>query len=128
MAQAAQSGSGGNRLFGGGGGGGMSMRTVGAAAGGGPGGGEGQMRQRMIERFQQDFAAFRASLDEEQARRWDSGLRELLSAKRATAYRLLDGKPQPVALRIGATDGTNTEVSGGIKEGDLMIVGERPKE
>ncbi|MEJ1096932.1 MULTISPECIES: efflux RND transporter periplasmic adaptor subunit [unclassified Pseudoxanthomonas] len=125
MAQAAQGGSGGNRLFGGGGAGpGMSMRTVGAPAGGG----EGQMRQRMIERFQQDFAAFRASLDEEQARRWDSALRDLLSAKRATAYRLVDGKPQPIALRIGASDGTNTEVSGDIKEGDVMVVGERPKE
>jgi HlyD family secretion protein len=124
MAQAAQSG-GGNRLFGGGAGGGMTMRTIGAPAGGGEGG---QMRQRMIERFQQDFAAFRASLGEEQAGRWDSGLRDLLSAKRATAYRLADGKPQPVPLRIGASDGTSTEVSGEVKEGDLMVVGERPKE
>lgn len=123
-AQASQSGS--NALFGGGaGGGGARMVTVGPGGGSGNGG---QMRQRMIERFQQDFAAFRAGLDEERARRWDSGLRELLSAKRATAYRLVDGKPEPVALRIGASDGTNTEVSGDIKEGDLTVVGERPKE
>lgn len=124
-AQASQSG-GGNALFGGGGPGGGGPRMI--AAGAATGGNGGQMRQRMIERFQQDFAAFRASLDEQQAGRWDSGLRDLLSAKRATAYRLADGKPEPVALRIGATDSTNTEVSGDIKEGDLMVVGERPKE
>lgn len=123
VAQASQSG--GNTLFGGGAGGGPRMVTIGAAGGSNGGG---QMRQRMIERFQQDFAAFRASLDEGQARNWDSGLRDLLSAKRATAYRLADGKPHPVPLRIGASDGTSTEVSGDIKEGDLMIVGERPKE
>jgi HlyD family secretion protein len=119
-AQAAQGG--GSPLFGGGGG--PRMVVAGPAGGGN----SGQMRQRMIERFQQDFAGFRAGLDETQARRWDSGLRDLLSAKRATAYRLVDGKPQPVAVRIGASDGTNTEVSGDIKQGDLMIVGERPKE
>jgi HlyD family secretion protein len=124
VAQVPQSG-GGSALFGGGaGGGGPRMVTIGAAGGGNGG----QMRQRMIERFQQDFAAFRTSLDEQQASRWDSGLRDLLSAKRATAYRLANGKPEPVALRIGATDGTNTEVSGDVKEGDLMVVGERPKE
>ena len=42
------------------------------------------------------------------------------------AYRLADGKPQPVMVRLGASDGTATEISGGgIEAGDEMIVGER---
>ena len=44
-------------------------------------------------------------------------------------WTLVDGKPQPVAVRLGASDGTVTEVSGDITEGDLVITGqERPAE
>lgn len=99
---------------------------------GGPGGSTGdmqaQMRQRMTERFQQDFADFRASLDDSQKKTWDAALASLLNAKRAPVYKLADGRPQPVQLRIGASDGTNTEVSGDIEQGDLVMVGERAKE
>ena len=36
------------------------------------------------------------------------------------------GKPQPVMLKVGASDGSSTEISGrDIKEGDLIISGER---
>jgi HlyD family secretion protein len=39
-----------------------------------------------------------------------------------TVWRLLDGKPQPVRIRIGITDGTLTEVvSGDLNAGDLII-------
>jgi HlyD family secretion protein len=87
------------------------------------------MRQRMAERFQQDFAAFRAGLDDAQRQKWDAALGALLNAKRASIYRLADGKPEPLMVRIGASDGTNTEVSGGgLKEGDQIITGERAKE
>ena len=33
-----------------------------------------------------------------------------------------------VQVRIGASDGTSTEVSGAVKEGDVVVVGERAKE
>ena len=52
----------------------------------------------------------------------------LTSAKRAPLYKLVDGKPQQVQVRIGASDGTNTEVSGDIKQGDPIVTGERAAE
>ncbi len=85
-----------------------------------------QLRQRMAERFKQDFADFRATLDETQQRAWDAALAAVVNAKRATVYKLVDGKPQPLMVRIGASDGTSTEIAGGgIAEGDLLVTGER---
>ncbi|UNK49067.1 efflux RND transporter periplasmic adaptor subunit [Lysobacter sp. S4-A87] len=131
QAQAAQAG-GGNRLFGGGGGGG------GGRGGGGPvvvGGGSGsgnlqaQMRQRIADRFREDFSEFRAGLDATQQGKWDGALSALLNAKRAPLYRLAAGKPEMLMVRIGASDGSSTEVSGGgLKQGDLIVTGERAKQ
>lgn len=121
MAQAQQRG--GASMFGGPGGGGP--RTGGNAGGGAM---QAQMRQRMAERMQQDFAPFRATLDDQQKQRWDGELRTLLGAKRAPVYKLIDGKPEMVQVRVGASDGTSTEVSGPVKEGDVVVVGERAKE
>jgi len=111
----------GSPLLGGGGrgpGGGMVFR-------GGDGGGANPavMRQRAAERFNQQFAAFRATLDERQKARWDSEIAALLSARRAPLYKWVQGKPQPVTVRVGASDGSFTEVSGDIAEGDEVIVG-----
>jgi HlyD family secretion protein len=111
---------------------GASMFGAGPRPGGNAGGGGGamqaQMRQRMAERMQQDFAPFRATLDDTQKQRWDAELRALLGAKRAPIYTLVNGKPEMVQVRIGASDGTSTEVSGAVKEGDVVVVGERAKE
>ena len=93
------------------------------AQGGGGGDMQAQIRQRMLDRYQQDFAAFRASLDDAQGKRWDAAVTALIGAKRAPLYKLVDGKPQQVQVRIGASDGTNTEISGDIREGDLVITG-----
>ena len=120
MAQAQQRG--GTSMFGGPGGG---PRSGGNAGGGAM---QAQMRQRMAERMQQDFAPFRATLDDQQKQRWDGELRTLLGAKRAPVYKLIDGKPEMVQVRVGASDGTSTEVSGPVKEGDVVVVGERAKE
>ena len=80
----------------------------------------------MRERFKQQFAAFTASLDDAQRATWNSALEAQLSAKRVTVYKLVDGKPVAVMARVGASDGTNTEISGReIAEGDLVISGER---
>ena len=118
--QAAAQAGGGNSMFGGGG-----PRRVSSGSGGDL---QAQMRQRMLERYQQDFAAFRASLDEAQHKQWDAAVSALTSARRAPLYKLIDGKPQQVQVRIGASDGTNTEVSGDIKQGDTIISGERAAE
>lgn len=126
QAQAAQQG-GGNRLFGGGRGGPPGGVVV---MGGGAGGNlQAQMRQRMAERFKEDFAAFRATLDDRQKATWDAALSGLLNARRAPLYRLVDGQPQMVMVRIGASDGSNTEISGGgLKPGDQIVTGERARE
>lgn len=112
-AQAAQ----GNALFGRAPGGGGQQRQ------GGIGGNDPAMRQRMQQRFEQQFGAFRATLDPDQRARWDAAVTALLSARRAPLYRLVDGKPQQVTVRVGASDGTSTEISGPVHEGDLVIVG-----
>lgn len=125
-ARTAQVQQGGSTMFGGPGGPGPRM-----GGGGGNSGGaslQAQIRQRMTERFQQDFAAFRATLEAVQQTRWDAELKMLLAAKRAPVYKLVGGQPQRVLLRIGASDGSATEVSGDISEGDQVIVGERVRE
>jgi HlyD family secretion protein len=101
----------------------------GRAFGGGQGGGQrngqgGDRAGRGAERMKQNFAAFRATLDAKQQAQWDAELAALSSGKRAPVYKLVDGKPAQVVLRVGASDGTRTEVLGGdLKEGDQVIVG-----
>lgn len=112
---------GGSSLFGGGG---RGMGMGGSRGGGGAA--SGQMRARMMERFNQQFAAFRSSLDEAQQRQWDAGLAAFATARRAPLYLLRDGQPAAVMVRVGATDGSNTEISGnGVEEGAIAITGER---
>lgn len=104
----------------------LGGRGPGAGAGGNTNSGgnmSGAMRQRMQERFNQQFAAFRASLDDAQKAKWDAGMAGLVSARRAPVYKLVDGKPQPAIVRIGVSDGTNTEISGDVQAGDAIIVG-----
>ena len=84
-ARQAQAAQGGNSMFGGGRGGPQGMVVMG---GSGSGDMQAQMRQRMAERFQQDFAAFRAGLDDAQKQKWDAALGALLNAKRASIYRV----------------------------------------
>ena len=118
MAQAQQ---GGNRITGGGMGGGMRIMT----GGGGDGAMQAQMRQRARERMQQQFTAFRATLDEAQKGAWDRAIESQLSARRAPLYKLVNGAPEMTMVRVGASDGTSTEVSGNIAEGDEVVTGER---
>lgn len=88
------------------------------------GGGNNGNSGRMAERIKQSFAPFRATLDAQQQALWDGELGALASVKRATVYKLADGKPEQVSVRIGASDGTRTEIIGdGVAEGDKVIVG-----
>ncbi|HZV24476.1 MAG TPA: efflux RND transporter periplasmic adaptor subunit [Luteimonas sp.] len=91
--------------------------------GGGDNANQGAMRQRMLERMTQQFGAFRATLTPAQQQQWDSAIAGLASARRAPLYLLVAGKPKQVMVRIGASDGTDTEVSGDIHAGDPVIVG-----
>ncbi|MEJ7745279.1 MAG: efflux RND transporter periplasmic adaptor subunit [Luteimonas sp.] len=113
-----QPGSSGAGLFGGGRGGPGQQ-------GGNRGGGnmDGAMRQRMQERFSQQFSAFRATLDAGQRAQWDAQIASLVTERRAPLYKLADGKPEETMVRVGAADGSNTEVSGNIAEGDVVIIG-----
>ncbi|MCD9032855.1 efflux RND transporter periplasmic adaptor subunit [Luteimonas sp. Y-2-2-4F] len=99
---------------------GPGMRAPGGAAAD-----SGQMRQRMLQRFQQDFAAFRDSLDEAQRAQWDAALNAIAGARRAPVYKLVDGRPQMTMVRIGASDGSSTEIAGDVAEGELLVTGER---
>ena len=101
-------------LFGGG-------RAGGRTAGGGTGASP-AMRQRMLERVQAQFSGFAASLSDAQRKQWQAELLALAGARRAPLYRLVDGQPQRVMVRVGASDGASTEVSG-VQDGDRVIVG-----
>jgi HlyD family secretion protein len=116
--QAAPQQQGGNSLFGGRGGGPRNGGSTGGQM-------QAQMRQRMVERYQQDFAAFRASLGDAQRKQWDQAVATLIGATRVPIYKLVDGQPQRTMVRIGASDGTDTEVSGDIQAGDEIVTGER---
>ena len=118
--QAAPPAQGGNRLFGGGQGG---PRMV--VMGGGDASLQAQVRQRMRERFQQQFADFVATLNESQRGQWTAAVERLLNAQRAPLYKLVAGKPEMTMVRVGASDGTSTEISGNVQEGDTVITGER---
>jgi HlyD family secretion protein len=124
QAQPQGQGQGGSALFGRGGGGPGGPRMV-VMGGGGDANLQAQMRQRMRERFNQQFGGFRGSLSEEQRGRWDAAVGGLLGARRSQLYKLVDGTPQLVTVRLGASDGSSTEVAGDIREGDTVIVGER---
>lgn len=85
------------------------------------------MRQRVGERLAAQFAGFRETLDEDQRQRWDRGLAALAGARRAPLYLLEGGAVRAVMVRVGASDGSWTEVSGALQEGDEVVVGtERP--
>ena len=105
-------------------GGGVGGGQRGGGQGGPRGGNGGDAGKRMAERMKQSFAPFRATLTPAQQATWDASLSALASAKRAPIYKLVDGKPEAVTMRIGASDGTRTEIIGdGLAEGDQVIIG-----
>ena len=67
----------------------------------------------------------RATLDDAQRGQWDGAVDALLNARRAPLYLLVDGDAKVVMVRLGASDGTDTEVAGNVKEGDEAITGAR---
>ena len=54
-------------------------------------------------------------------------MRALATARRGLVWTLVEGRLQPVPVRLGASDGTVTEIAGAIEEGTVVVVGqERP--
>ncbi len=102
-------------------------RTFGGPAGGGQrqgGNGGSDGARRMAERMKQSFAPFRSMLSPEQQKTWDAELVVLATAKRAPVYKLVEGKPEQVTVRLGSSDGTRTEIMGeALAAGDLIIIG-----
>ena len=49
--------------------------------------------------------------------------RERLGPSERTIYRLTGGKPEPVPVKLGISDGIATEVLDGLKENDIVITG-----
>ena len=109
--------SGGSALFGRPPGGG------GNASSGGGGNASGAMRQRMLERVNQQFGGFRTALRDPQRQQWDAAINALVGARRAPVHVLVDGKPKQMMVRVGASDGSSTEIDGELKAGDEVIVG-----
>ncbi len=107
-------------------GGANASRVFGGSGGGqrAGGGNSSDAARRIGERIKQAFGPFRATLSAEQQVTWDAELNAMATAKRAPVYKLVDNKPEAVTVRIGATDGTHTEVIGdGLVEGDQVIIG-----
>ncbi|MGJ7903675.1 efflux RND transporter periplasmic adaptor subunit, partial [Lysobacter sp. 1R34A] len=100
-----------------GGGGGNNNRNRGGGAV------SGAARQRMQERFNQQFGAFRSMLNDAQRKQWDAEIANLVTARRVPLYKLVNGEPEQIVVRVGASDGSWTEVSGNIREGDEIVVG-----
>jgi HlyD family secretion protein len=66
-----------------------------------------------------ELAALRATMTQGGGRQGTTG---------GVVWVLRDGKPQPVPVRVGATDGSFTEISSNsLKEGDQVITGGGPK-
>ena len=111
---------------------GAASSAGGSQGPGGPGGtppADDGARARMVEAFNQTFAAFIASLDGNQRARWESELKALATARRGVLWVLADGGGvRGVPVRLGVSDGTMTEVTGA-EEGQQVIIGqERPAE
>ena len=70
---------------------------------------------------------FEAILTADQRVKFEAFLAQNAGVKRGLVYVLRDGKPTPVPVRIGASDGTLTEVEGPLAENDPVIVGGGPK-
>lgn len=91
--------------------------------GGQQAGGNGNGSRRFAERFAKAFEAVRAELTPAQQSQWDQQIQALFSAKRATVYVLEKGEPTAVEIRLGASDGSRSEVIGGLRAGQQVITG-----
>jgi HlyD family secretion protein len=110
------------------------MRQKSMAAAASAGGDRKAMREAMRKNMDEAFAKLAPVLKPEQKTKL-AALRASMAqggggARAMTGgvvYVLKDGKPSPVPVRVGATDGTNTQIVGPLKPGDQVITGGGPK-
>ena len=105
------------------GGAGNGVRQGPSAQAGGQSGGTGNGTRRFAERFAKAFEAVRAELTPAQQSQWDQQIQALFNAKRATVYVLEKGEPTAVEIRLGASDGSRSEVIGGLSAGQQVLTG-----
>lgn len=110
------------------------LRQKTAAALASAGGDRAAVREAMRKNLDEAFAKLTPLLRADQKEKLTT-LRATLAQGRGSAagmrggtlYVLRDGKPAPVAVRAGATDGSSTEIVGQLKAGDQVIVGGGPR-
>jgi len=100
---------------------GAAAGSSGGSAPQGMSGGNGA--RRFADRFAKAFESVRAQLSPELQTQWDQQIQALFNAKRATVYVLEKGEPVAVEIRLGVSDGSRSEVIGGLKNGQQVIVG-----
>jgi len=110
------------------------LRQKSIAATASAGGDRKAMREVMRKNMDEAFAKLAPVLKPEQKTKL-AALRASMAQGRGGAggmtggvvYVLKGGKPSPVPVRVGATDGTNTQIVGPLKAGDQVITGGGPK-
>lgn len=108
----------------GGGAGGRPAGAVMVMGGGGAAPSPEAIRQMVMRRMQENFAGFRATLDDVQRSRFDEELGALFSGRRVTLWTLQNGRPAAVNVRAGISDGSHTEILGeGLGEGTAVVIG-----
>jgi HlyD family secretion protein len=80
------------------------------------------MRERFQRMFKESLAPFRETLDADQRALWDRAIEQLQNARRVNVWLLKDGKPSPLTIRAGVSDGTHTEILGGGIEVDAEVI------
>jgi HlyD family secretion protein len=100
------------------------------------GGDRSKMRETMRKNMDEAFAKLEPVLKSEQKTKL-AALRATMAqgggrggrggTRGGVLYVMREGKPTPVPVRVGATDGSNTEIQGPLKPGDQVIIGGGPK-
>jgi HlyD family secretion protein len=110
------------------------MRTKMQAARSAAGGDRTQMRDIMRKAMTEALAKLEPSLNAAQKTKLVALKASMTQGRGAEAgmtsgvvYVLKDGKPSPVPVRVGATDGASTQIVGPLKVGDQVIIGGGPK-
>jgi HlyD family secretion protein len=110
------------------------LRQKSAAAFASAGGDRKALREAMRKNTDEAFAKLEPMLRPDQKTKL-AALRATMAQGRGgnggmrggTVYVLRDGKPVPIPVRVGATDGSSTEIAGQLKAGDQVIVGGGPR-
>jgi HlyD family secretion protein len=110
------------------------LRQKSAAAFASAGGDRKAVREAMRKNMDEAFAKLEPMLRPDQKTKL-AALRATMAQGRGgagglrggTVYVMRDDKPVPIPVRVGASDGSSTEIVGPLKPGDQVIVGGGPR-